>query len=68
MGISYTWGSFDDVGPAGGVGDLLSFMLLEWWFLAAGHGDLLESPCWVGNWAVSALRGLKVNEIDFFYS
>lgn len=28
------------MGPAGGVGELLSFVLLSWWFLAAGHGNL----------------------------
>lgn len=31
------WRAFDDVGPAGGVGDLLDFAL-GWWFLAASHG------------------------------
>ena len=48
FGMDYTWGSFDDVGPAGGVGELLSFVLLGGWFFAAGHG-FLSSPCWVGD-------------------
>ena len=32
------WWAFDDVGPACRVGDLPSFTMLGWWFLAAGHG------------------------------
>lgn len=37
-GIDGTWWAFDDVGPACRVGDLPSFTMLGWWFLAAGHG------------------------------
>lgn len=37
MGNRDARGPFDDVGPAGGVGDLLDFAL-RWGLLAASHG------------------------------